>query len=129
MKIQLILREIEAFQAFFFLPKGYFPTTWEEKAELLCSALTINHSGKIEFFTCEILRNWLILFSMTPGKIKIMHKPISFLLSLCWIFSQTIAQDSHFLSREGQSIALFENTSSLCLYFHDPVQRLSLIHI
>lgn len=52
-----------------------------------------------------------------------MHKPISFLLGLCWIFSQTIAQDSHFLSREGQSIALFENTSSLCLYFHDPVQR------
>lgn len=52
-----------------------------------------------------------------------MYKSILILISLCWVSTQTIAQDSHFLSREGQQISLLENTSSLCLYFHDPVQR------
>ena len=52
-----------------------------------------------------------------------MYKSILILISLCWAFTQSIAQDTHFLSREGQQISLFENTSSLCLYFNDPVQR------
>ncbi|MEL6255324.1 MAG: S8/S53 family peptidase [Bacteroidota bacterium] len=52
-----------------------------------------------------------------------MYKYFYFLIGFCWIFSPSIAQDSHFLSREGQQISLQENTSSLCLYFYDPVQR------
>ncbi|MEM6804615.1 MAG: S8 family serine peptidase, partial [Bacteroidota bacterium] len=55
-----------------------------------------------------------------------MQKFFALLGLVFFTYSQAISQNPHFLSRFGEKISLTENTSSLCLYFHEKVARGSM---